>query len=285
LTDIPGPEKGRDLEIFFQEQGKTLIFRRNVQQNCYELYFVKILDNRSYETLTSNERPRLYVHGQDKRNISDEVKVLPATDTAHDNQQYPNVNDNTKQPYHNKNASAFTDTSRHTVDDNQFAAASRNIMGRGSVSQESVIAYARKENPSLSRSDIAIINEYFREADGVNIDIAIAQMLYATDYFKNQTHIKNNNFAGFTTARPGNGTFRNMNTGVKAHIQHLKAYAKETLRSSEIVDPRYSLAYERGFRGMRFEDLYRHWTASPVNYEEKIEAILVGIGSSGARRR
>jgi hypothetical protein len=85
LTDIPGPEKGRDLEIFFQEQAKTLIFRRNVQLNCYELYVVKIMDNRSYETVTSNERPRLYVHGQDKRNISTEVQVLPATGTRSDN--------------------------------------------------------------------------------------------------------------------------------------------------------------------------------------------------------
>jgi hypothetical protein len=76
-----------------------------------------------------------------------------------------------------------------------------------------------------------------------------------------------------------------MNTGVRAHIQHLKAYAKVSLKSSEIVDPRYYLAYERGFRGMRFEDLYIHWTASPGTYEENIEAILVGIGSSGARRR
>jgi hypothetical protein len=158
-------------------------------------------------------------------------------------------------------------------------------MGRGSVNEESVIAYARTKNHSLSRSDIAIINEYFREADGVNVDIAIAQMLYATDYFKNQTRVGNNNFAGFSTAQPGNGTFPNRNTGVKAHIQHLKAYAKVTLKPSEIVDPRYYLAFDRGFHGMKFEDLYSRWTASPGNYEENIEAILVGIGSSGARRR
>ncbi|MDR0475468.1 MAG: hypothetical protein LBH43_17575 [Treponema sp.] len=285
LTDIPGPEKGRDLEIFFQEHGKTLIFRRNVQQNCYELYSVKILDNRSYRIVAPNERPRLVVRGKDNRNISDEVKVVPTTGTAHDNQQQRNVNNNAVLSYLDFNAGNFNDTYMHPGDDNLFAASPRSIMGRGSVSQESVIAYARNKNPSLSRSDIAIINEYFREADGVNVDLAIAQMLYASDCFKNQTRIRNNNFAGFSSAQPGNGTFPNMNTGVKAHIQHLKAYAKETLKSSEIVDPRYSLAFAHGFHGMKFEDLYSRWTASPGNYEENIEAILVGIGSSAARRR
>jgi hypothetical protein len=280
LTDIPGADKGRELHVLFQD--RTLIFKRNVQQNCYELSSVKILDNRYYKTVTSNEPPRLYVHGQDKRNISDEVQVLPVTAAQSDNKQHRDVKDSAgKSPP--KDAGNFNDSYKHTGKDNRFAALSRNIMGKGSVTHESVIAYAKKKNPALSRNDTAIINEYFREADGVNIDIAIAQMLYATNFFKNQTRIQNNNYAGFAAERPGNGIFRNMNTGVKAHIQHLKGYAKEVVKSGEVVDPRYHLAFERGFRGIQFEDLYSRWTASPVNYGENIEAILVGIGAAGAR--
>jgi hypothetical protein len=273
---------GRELEIFFKDQGRILIFRENVQRNCYELFSVKIGDT-AYKAVQNVEPPQLLIHGKNEQKM--EVRVFPVTALPADNQSR-NAQFNAAQSYQNINAGSFNDSYRHTGDYNRT---SRSIMGRGSVTPQGVIAYAKKKNPALNKGDIAIINKYFDEAgyEGVNADIAIAQMLHWTNNLKNRERVATRNYGGLSRIDNWNGKFPyrmrdGLTEGVRAHIQHLKAYANEP-PIRDIVDPRYRLAVQRGFRGMRFEDLYRHWTARPGDYEYKIEAILVGIGSSGAR--
>jgi len=155
---------------------------------------------------------------------------------------------------------------------------SRTVIGTGSLTPEKVIAYARRKNPALKQSDELVIRKYFEEAsaEGVNVDLAIAQMLYWT---VNMTkRVSTNNFGGLSKIGNFNGSFNDVTTGVRAHIQHLKAYAKETPKQKPIVDPRYYIALERGSKGITFDQAYRIWSEKSI-YGEKVETILRNLRS------
>ena len=86
------------------------------------------------------------------------------------------------------------------------------------------------------------------EAEGVRGDVAFAQSLHETGYFKFGGIVlpTQNNYAGIG-ALNGNATgqaasFPAPRTGVRAQIQHLKAYASTEALVNECVDPRFSLA-------------------------------------------
>jgi X-X-X-Leu-X-X-Gly heptad repeat protein len=280
LIDIPGPDKGRELQIFFQEHdGKTLIFRRNVQLNCYELSSVKILDNRSYETVFSNDPPRLYVHGQDNRDNSTTVQVIPVPDVPNNNQQIRRAN-NTVQSSNNINISNDSYT---------YSTPSPYVMGPSSLNRQNVITYVgSQKRGGLNRKDRDIIEAYFNiaGAEKVNVDIAIAQMLHCTSFLTNQTLMNNNNYAGLSsTPRWTSGKFNSISDGVRAHIQHLKFYASPGYRPANIIDPRYSVLVNKGYLGkvQTFDQLYNCWSENR-SYGRNIDNILNDLyRSSGVR--
>jgi len=118
------------------------------------------------------------------------------------------------------------------------------IISRGYVSKKGAISYILSQNHTVSHLILNnLIDIYFEEAalEGVNHDIAIAQMLYVTNYLRN--NMSSHNYAGLSTigTHGWNGNFPNMRTGVRAHIQHLKGYGSDQLPCSRIVDPRYNL--------------------------------------------
>jgi len=155
---------------------------------------------------------------------------------------------------------------------------SRTVMGQGSLTPEKVIAYAKRKNPALKPSDELIIRKYFEEAnaEGVNADFAVAQMLYWTTNLTQR--VSTNNFGGLSKFENFTGRFDNVTTGVRAHIQHLKAYAKETPKQT-IVDPRYNLALDRGTKGITFNQVYSIWSEK-IEYGQKIENILRELSRS-----
>jgi hypothetical protein len=154
---------------------------------------------------------------------------------------------------------------------------SRQIMDRGSLAKETVIAYIR----SRSQSPLAeqLVNIYFDEAyyEGVNPDIAIAQMLYATNFLSNQ-RMATRNYAGLgTNGTSWNGSFSTMTIGVRAHIQHLKSYARPPVRRDRNVDPRYPILARLNFLGTvsTFDQLYVKWSPyNSVDYKNRIDGIL-----------
>ncbi|MCF4965641.1 hypothetical protein [Nostoc sp. CMAA1605] len=81
-----------------------------------------------------------------------------------------------------------------------------------------------------------------------------------------------NNFCGLGTTGGGvkGASFPDARTGVKAHIQHLKAYASEDPVLSPIVDPRFNLV-KRGI-AVLVTDLSGLW-AVDKNYGDKILAV------------
>jgi len=156
------------------------------------------------------------------------------------------------------------------------------VEGKGSLAKNQIIAYVKKQNPSVNDNLLdKLIDTYFEEAafENINHDIAIAQMLYATSFLKGNKYVSSHNYGGLLELPSWNGSFTSMTEGVRAHIQHLKGYASVTMNNKQIVDPRYYLLINLKYLGTvkTFDQLYVRWAANPANYKTQIERILDGL--------
>lgn len=126
------------------------------------------------------------------------------------------------------------------------------IMGKAQATAQQMALFCRSKNssPQLTSCSLEQLAEMFieeGEAEGVRGDVAFAQGLHETGYFKFGGIVlpTQNNYAGIG-ALNGNATgqaasFPDPRTGVRAQIQHLKAYASTEALVNECVDPRFSL--------------------------------------------
>ncbi|MEO1377638.1 MAG: N-acetylmuramoyl-L-alanine amidase [Cyanobacteria bacterium J06635_10] len=151
------------------------------------------------------------------------------------------------------------------------------IMSRGATSEVQLQIFLRDNNqdalvkfpdlPKLYREEAAI--------EGVNHDIAFCQMCLETGFlrFGDDIEPQQNNFAGLATIGGGNETasFPSARVGVRAHIQHLKAYASLEPLAQENVDPRFRFV-TRGIAPL-VTDLSGRWSADS-QYGQKIEALV-----------
>ena len=123
------------------------------------------------------------------------------------------------------------------------------IMGPATLSPEQMVHFIRKrnENPKLNAPLEDVVKAYYEEAgrEGIRPDIALCQALKETGYFAYGGDVspEQNNFCGLGAT--GNGapgaSFATPQLGVRAHIQHLLAYARTERPKTAIVDPRYEL--------------------------------------------
>jgi len=158
-----------------------------------------------------------------------------------------------------------------------------NIIGQGTLNVNGVIDYirVRNRNPVLNEANIRrLVTLYIDEAakEEVNHDIAIAQMLFWTAFLSSRQRVESNNFAGLSRTQNWNGSFPNMERGVKAHIQHLRGYARQTLKNpNDNVNPRWdNIAHLRGTVNT-FEQLYHRWTQNTDRYRLNINIILSNL--------
>ena len=86
------------------------------------------------------------------------------------------------------------------------------------------------------------------------------------------------NFAGIgaTDVNPKPATFSSAQIGMRAQIQHLKAYASKENLKQECVDPRFHLV-TRGV-APNVEDLVGRWATDP-DYGNKILGLLAKLMS------
>ena len=126
------------------------------------------------------------------------------------------------------------------------------IMGEAHATAQQMALFCRSKNaePKLTSCTLEQLAEIFLEegkAEGVRGDVAFAQSLHETGCFKFGGIVlpSQNNYAGIG-ALNGNATgqaatFPDPRTGVRAQIQHLKAYASTEPLVNTCVDPRFSL--------------------------------------------
>jgi hypothetical protein len=151
------------------------------------------------------------------------------------------------------------------------------IMGHGNTSEVQMLMFLKHNNDEALTQYNDIANIYREEAtiEGVNYDIAFCQMCVETGFLRFGGDIKpsQNNFAGLGAVGTGaqGPSFPDRRAGVRAQIQHLKAYASTAPLVQTIVDPRFRFV-TRGIAPL-VGQLTGRWAADP-NYDKKILATL-----------
>ena len=152
------------------------------------------------------------------------------------------------------------------------------IMGRGIVLPKEMAAFLLESNPGVETAFIEELAYIYTEEsaiEGVNSDVAFAQMCLETGFLRYGGLVTPdmNNFCGLGAIGPVERglSFPNPRTGVRAHIQHLKAYASEEPLKQLLIDPRFH--YVRRGSSPAITGLAGTWAADPA-YAEKIHRIL-----------
>jgi len=152
------------------------------------------------------------------------------------------------------------------------------IMSHGQLAVETLSAFLSKKNPDLDPSFARFISAlYIQEAaqEEVNHDIAFAQMLLETGFlrFGGQVIKEQNNFSGIGALDDGSpgAWFASPREGVRAHIQHLKAYGSTAPLKGINVDPRFHMVLRGSV--LTYRGLTGKW-ATDQSYGDKLSALL-----------
>ncbi|MHC4440838.1 MAG: glucosaminidase domain-containing protein, partial [Planctomycetota bacterium] len=120
------------------------------------------------------------------------------------------------------------------------------IASQGRASIHQLVRFFTETNPRIGNNYLTMLaRTYIDEADaeGINSDIAFCQMVHETNYLRFGEDVQpgQNNFCGLgATGRDEPGlSFPSVEIGVRAHIQHLKAYANARPLRKKLVDPRF----------------------------------------------
>ena len=160
-------------------------------------------------------------------------------------------------------------------------ALSRNLLGKGKLNIFQLTNFFLSQNPDQKYEDILAFSAfYITEAaqENINSDVAFAQMCLETGYlrFGNLVTPEMNNFCGLGAMDINNPgcVFETKQMGVRAHIQHLQAYAttEDVALNNKLIDPRYSWVHKTKFA----EDIFGlagTW-ATDKEYGNKLDAIL-----------
>jgi len=155
------------------------------------------------------------------------------------------------------------------------------LMGQGMVVAESMERFLLMNNPRLDVDYVNVLMIIYVEeaaAEGVNHDVAFAQMCLETGYLRYGGDVQPEqfNFAGLGAIGGGEPglSFPDPRTGVRAQIQHLKAYGSTEPLNRELVNPRFHFV-RRGI-SPQIEGLAGTWAADR-QYAVKINNILLRL--------
>ena len=159
------------------------------------------------------------------------------------------------------------------------------IMDQGQLTADQLAAYFLSRNAEEDPEHILQFAQYYIDeaaVEGINSDVAFAQMCLETGYlrFGSLVQPEFHNYCGLgamDAEHPGE-IFETEELGVRAHIQHLQAYAtkEETQLNGELVDPRYNWVHKTKY----VEDIYGlagTWATDPL-YGQKLETVLTNMG-------
>jgi Mannosyl-glycoprotein endo-beta-N-acetylglucosaminidase len=154
-----------------------------------------------------------------------------------------------------------------------------------------LMAYIKSRNGELDSRFNSIAIDYMRVGEelGMRWDYAFFQMISETGAlsFKNgnrhgDVNPKQNNFAGLGAT--GNGeageSFKDVTTGVKAHLQHIMLYAGSPVdspvaeRTRKVQEWGVLTSWQKGFkRPITYADLASKWAPKTKAYSDTLESI------------
>jgi uncharacterized protein YjdB/N-acetylmuramoyl-L-alanine amidase len=161
------------------------------------------------------------------------------------------------------------------------------IMGASQKTASQMAALYKKLGKSFPSSvyssrGASTIDEFcqilYEEAttEGVRAEVVFAQAMYETGWlqFGGSVKAEQCNFAGMgaVDSSAGGATFDNVRTGLRAQVQHLKAYASTEALKNACVDPRFKYVT----RGVASDlaDLNGRWAVPGTTYGQSIKSIM-----------
>lgn len=169
------------------------------------------------------------------------------------------------------------------------------IAGKAVATAAQMVAYIKAKRPGVEQSVIDMIPLYISEgkAEGIAGDIAFAQSCVETGNFAFPSEtcavkLSQNNFAmmGVTNTFAQGESFETPQLGIRAQIQHLKAYANSEALVGDCVDPRFKYV-SRGsapyveWLGQQENPKGKGW-ATAKGYGDRILAVLAEIRGTKA---
>lgn len=167
------------------------------------------------------------------------------------------------------------------------------ITGTAKATVGQLVAYIKTKNPNVPKSVLDMASLYLSEgaAEGIRGDVAFAQSCLETGNFAfagPAVTLDQNNFCGMGVTANGmkGNSFPTAQVGIRAQIQHLKAYANTEPLKGGCVDPRFQYV-TRGcaefveWLGQKENPQGKGW-ATGAGYGEKILSILKVILSTKA---
>ena len=162
------------------------------------------------------------------------------------------------------------------------------IMGQATATVAQMQSYIKKVNPQVPNSVIKMIPLYITEgaAEGVRGDIAFAQSCLETGNFTftgSAVTLSQNNFAGIGVTQTGmkGNSWESPQLGIRAQIQHLKAYACDQRLLQTCVDPRFTYVTRETAPYVEWlgiqENPHHYGWAADKDYGQKIIQILNSI--------
>ena len=136
-----------------------------------------------------------------------------------------------------------------------------------------------KEKGAASISEFCKILYEEASVEGVCPEVLYAQVMKETGYlqFGNLVQLDQCNFGGLGATGPGHPgyTFASVREGLRAQVQHLKAYATTEPLINPCIDPRFSFV-PRGC-APKTTDLNGRWAVPGIGYGESLNAIISDI--------
>ena len=158
---------------------------------------------------------------------------------------------------------------------------SRKLTAQGLLTARELAAFFLQNNQDIEPSHILQFAQYYTDeaaAENINSDIAFIQMCLETGFlrFGGLVQPEWHNYCGLGAInkdQPG-CIFETEQLGVRAHIQHLQAYAttEDVPLNNELIDPRYNWVHKTKF-AVTMGDMARFWAADP-EYACKLEKLL-----------
>lgn len=144
------------------------------------------------------------------------------------------------------------------------------IMGKSELKVEQMRKFLREISPNAPEIEQLFLDE--GDIEGVRGDLAFCQSIHETDYFRftGTAKIEWHNPAGLGVTGPAGvgNRFPDWQIGVRAQIQHLKAYATDDTLNKPCVDQRFHLV-SRG-SAPTWTDLNGKWAYPGTTYGQAI---------------
>ena len=158
---------------------------------------------------------------------------------------------------------------------------SRKLLDKGQLTANQLADYFLSQRPDYDMIEIIHFAQMYiveAAAENINSDVAFAQMCLETGYLRFgglvQPDFHNYCGLGAMDAEHPGCIFDDEQTGIRAHIQHLQAYAttEDVELNNDLVDPRYSWVHKTKYI-QDIDGLTGTWATDP-NYAIKIDGIL-----------